>query len=150
MKKLLLVLTLLTFSFAYGQDASTLNVNLKEGKIKKDGIISEGLGIYNVRKKGKVYQGKKSLRLQMTSSIQKFVNIKNSNYKILNEDLIGGERKVITITFELRDKQSGNLLLSKKEAIKELKDLKELLDLGILSKTEFDEKALYLKKIILK
>jgi hypothetical protein len=61
MKKLLLVLTLLTFSFAYGQDTSTLNVNLKKGKIKKDGIISEGLDIYNVRKVGKVYQGKKVL-----------------------------------------------------------------------------------------
>ena len=36
------------------------------------------------------------------------------------------------------------------DAIKKLKELKELLDLGILTQEEFDKKAVSLKKIILK
>ena len=38
---------------------------------------------------------------------------------------------------------------SKKEAINEVKQLKELLDSGILSQEEYDKKAAELKKIIL-
>ena len=38
---------------------------------------------------------------------------------------------------------------SKEEAINEIKQLKELLDSGILSQEEFDKKAVSLKKILL-
>ena len=38
---------------------------------------------------------------------------------------------------------------AKELAVKELKEAKELLDLGILSQTEYDEKAKKLKPIIL-
>ena len=40
--------------------------------------------------------------------------------------------------------------ISKEKAIKEIKELKELLDSGIISKTEYNKKAKELKKIILK
>lgn len=40
--------------------------------------------------------------------------------------------------------------INKKNAIEELKNLKELLDLGIITKSEYDTKAVELKKIILK
>ena len=39
--------------------------------------------------------------------------------------------------------------ISKEKAIKEIKELKELLDSGIISKTEYNNKAKELKKIIL-
>ena len=38
---------------------------------------------------------------------------------------------------------------SKEKAIEEIKKLKELLDMGILTQEEFDEKAKSLKKILL-
>ena len=41
------------------------------------------------------------------------------------------------------------ILNQKEKAIKQLKELKELLDLGILTQEEFDKKAVSLKKIIL-
>jgi hypothetical protein len=43
--------------------------------------------------------------------------------------------------------KSGNI--SKEEAIKEVKQIKELLDFGILTQEEFDKKSAELKKIIL-
>ena len=58
-------------------------------------------------------------------------NIKNNNQQTVIKKSVSSEE----------DRQ---------KIISELKDLKELLDLGILSQKEFDEKASYLKKILLK
>ena len=53
------------------------------------------------------------------------------------------------ISFELRNKDYGYLLIDKNEAKKELLSLKEYLDLGIITQQEFDTKAVSLKKILL-
>tara|TARA_B110000027_G_C16049713_1_gene269365 strand:+ start:113 stop:1024 length:912 start_codon:yes stop_codon:yes gene_type:complete len=49
----------------------------------------------------------------------------------------------------LKRKKEKTQVLKKAEAVKQLKEAKELLDLGILSQTEYDEKAKKLKPIIL-
>ena len=48
-----------------------------------------------------------------------------------------------------KSEQKQEALNSKEVAIDELKKLKELLDLGIITQGEFDNKAVSLKKIIL-
>ena len=45
--------------------------------------------------------------------------------------------------------QDGSSVLTKEEAKKELIELKEYLDLGIITQEEFDTKAVSLKKILL-
>jgi len=50
--------------------------------------------------------------------------------------------------FKLKD-SSGNLLITKDEAKKQLLELKEYLDLGIITQQEYDDKAASLKKILL-
>ena len=57
----------------------------------------------------------------------------------------------VVMTFKLFN-NNGEVILNKedrKEAVKELKSLKELLDLGIINQKEYDKKAKELKKIIL-
>tara|TARA_B110000003_G_scaffold1077_1_gene1144 strand:- start:136 stop:1014 length:879 start_codon:yes stop_codon:yes gene_type:complete len=49
----------------------------------------------------------------------------------------------------LKRKKEKTQVLKKAEAVNQLKEAKELLDLGILSQTEYDEKAKKLKPIIL-
>ena len=50
--------------------------------------------------------------------------------------------------FRLKD-SSGTLIITKEEAKKQLLDLKELLDLGLITQTEYDNKAQGLKRILL-
>ena len=56
--------------------------------------------------------------------------------------------RVVTINFTITA-QDGNFTMSKKQAREELIKLKELLDLGIITKKEFDSSAEPLKKIVL-
>ena len=57
------------------------------------------------------------------------------------------DKKKITNQTKIKVENSNST--NKKDAIEELKNLKELLDLGIITKLEYDTKALELKKIIL-
>ena len=151
MKKYIL-LTFLLFSVVvtYSQEESTLNVNLREGEIKTDGIVYNGEGVYTMTKKSRVYEGKKKFRDRTRKVISQFCNNQNADFKTLSEDMKGGENKKITITFEMRSKDGGYLMVSKKEAKREIMSLKEYLDLGIITKEEFAKKAESLKKILLR
>ena len=57
--------------------------------------------------------------------------------------------RVVTINFSVTSKD-GNFTMSKVQAREELIKLKELLDLGIISRNEFETSAKPLKKIVLK
>ena len=52
--------------------------------------------------------------------------------------------------FSNQENHSNKVNITREEAIVQLKELKELLDLGILSNDEYNEKASKLKTIILK
>lgn len=54
----------------------------------------------------------------------------------------------VLITFQVKN-QDGSVVLNKDEATKRLLELKEFLDLGIITQEEFDVRATSLKKIIL-
>jgi hypothetical protein len=56
--------------------------------------------------------------------------------------------RVVTINFTITN-QDGNFTMSKEQARKELIKLKELLDVGIITKNEFETSAKPLKKIVL-
>ena len=69
-------------------------------------------------------------------------NLTDYEYEVYSQDLIN-ESSPVSKNQEINDEVKSN-------AIDELKKLKELLDLGLLTQEEFDSKATELKKIILK
>ena len=73
-----------------------------------------------------------------------------ANYNIINYNTPhSGEYRSGIATFELRDKIENNLLINKNEAKKEILELKEFLELGIITQEEFNTKVFGLKKILL-
>ena len=56
--------------------------------------------------------------------------------------------RVVTLNFTITN-EDGNFTMSKEQARKELIKLKELLDIGIITKNEFETSAEPLKKIVL-
>jgi len=59
------------------------------------------------------------------------------------------KQKIVTLTFNVSTKD-GSFTMSKEQARLELINLKELYDMGIITKSEFDKKAKPLKAIVLK
>ena len=139
------------------------------GKGKYELIEVLGTGLVSV--KGSIKRANKTLKKFIEE-----VNISSNNNYIAKKYSEEGKKGGIgvyseaTIVFELVDK-SGNIFIDKEqeavvqenkaikrvesnkikkeEAINEVKQLKELLDSGILTQEEFDKKAAELKKIIL-
>ena len=89
------------------------------------------------------------ISLKEISELRESYNSSNDEKKLAFDKKYGGEisdnemRKKEYVPNPLED-------ISKEKAIKEIKELKELLDSGIISKTEYNNKAKELKKIILK
>ena len=131
---------------------------------ERQGINYNGSGIYQFTKLGKtVFAKQKKLEPQAMSELSELINKQNYNYEILDINFKQGGYAValseIIISYNLYD-QNGNMVIDeeelkqqskneKEDAKKELFDLKELLDLGLITQEEFDEKAVELKKIIL-
>ena len=153
MKKLLLVLscTVLFTMKITGQSESTLNLNvtkeLKEIKNTDTGIFPKGNGEF-------VYQNpmlgsgraKKSREIGI-SRIKKYAEDRGATVASTSSSYSRG-LNMYYIAFELKN-EDGSPYLIKSEAMKEIKALKELLDLDILTKEEFDKKAKIYKRAIL-
>ena len=95
------------------------------------------------------YKKTENKLLKKVESIAKNLD---ANLKIININTIKEEYSDYrsgVATFELRDKIGNNLIINKDEAKNELIQLKEFLDLGIITKEEFDKKSVSLKKILL-
>ena len=111
-----------------------------------------GKSTYSVHKESiTAFVSLKRLYKRGIKSIDMWTNSLNANYKVINVDNVKaglGITPKVTITFKLL-RQDGSEWLTKEDAITKLKELKELLDLGILTQEEFDKKVVSLKKIIL-
>ena len=148
MKKLLLILLFIPL-VSFGQEETTINLNKTIGYADTNGMKYLGSGKYNIELKGQ-FVGKKSIIKKITKQIQNFANSQNVSYRILNTDhwVTGGFDPNVRITFQLINKD-GTIIISKDESKKQLLELKEFLDLGIITQDEFDKKAIPLKKILL-
>jgi hypothetical protein len=126
---------------------------------KEVGIKYLGDGEYKMIK---VYDNgfmkRKKVEIKVAEDLEIFSNNKNADrYKIINKELdrSGVDWWRADIVFNLLDNR-GEIILDKndkkadkQDAKKELLDLKELLDMGIISQEEFNKKAQELKKILL-
>jgi hypothetical protein len=155
MKKLLLILLCLPM-IGFGQ----VNTNMSY----------LGYGEYSIVKKGATgYSSIKRLKKKATSEIEDMANRQNAKYKIISIQEFPAKFMVlpkINVTFRLLN-QDGTLLLNQEEtaknkeavdsanqkakdkAIKDLKNLKELLNMNIITKEEYNKKAEELKKVFL-
>ena len=149
MKKYLIALLLISINYSYSQSESTLNLNvtseIKEVTDKDIGFFPKGKGEF-------IYQGimiggvKRAFSL-IRAEVKEYAESRNCTYKELTNSYFKNSRR-FKFVFKLLN-EDGSVYLIKEEAIKEIKQLKELLDLGILSQEEFNKKASVLKKAIL-
>ena len=126
---------------------------------KEVGVKYLGNGEYKMTK---VYDNgfarKKKIQIKVNEDLEIFSNNKNADsYKVINTELgrNGLDWWRADVVFNLID-DNGDVILNKddtkadkKEAKQELLDLKELLDMGIITQEEFNKKAEELKKILL-
>ena len=141
------------------KDLDAANARLFEAR-KEEGVKYLGNGKYKIiviNDNG--FKRKKKFNLQVNESIQQFANNNGAtNYEILYTQLTKPSGLLYwrgEVDFNLLD-NSGNLIIAKKEssankkdAKQELLDLKDLLDMGIITQEEFNKKAKELKKILL-
>ena len=162
MKKLLIILLFIPL-ISFGQDVN-LNVDKKvEFTEKKDvkggmGLNYQGSGVYTISRLGnlnmsdserileKLYQ---KLKTQIIIDINDFVNRNDYDYNITIVEKVGTPTyPIVILTFKVTNKD-GSEILFKSDAKKRLIELKEYLDLGIITQDDYDKKALSLKKILL-
>ena len=171
MKKILFLLLFIPL-VTFGQDDINLNIDKKVEVTKKRdktrGLIYKGSGIYTYSMDGEIVSsdGKKSkaseikkeekakvasqkLKTKITKEVNEFSKQNNYDYEIILIDNVGTLTfPKLVMHFKVTNKD-GSEVIFKSDAKKQLLELKEYLDLGIITQEEFDRKADYLKKILL-
>ena len=94
----------------------------------------------------------KKIRKRAINEIEFFAKNRNLTYKIIEETIRDRRLNVllgiVTITIETYN-IDGSLALNRDEVAKRIIQLKELLDLDIITQQEYDKKAASLKKLLL-
>ena len=159
MKKLLLLLLFIPL-VSFGQDNNT-NVTVKTEKKSVyqelaeqkglDGIHYKGNGVYeSIRINGSFTKPKKLIEQAKQIAIE-YAKNKKGVAKIIEEKGVRYSPGVFPkgiVVFEIVN-VDGSKVISSEEAKNKLIELKEFLDLGIITQEEFDKKAVSLKKILL-
>lgn len=151
MKKLILLLfTLSIYQIGFSQvdlniDKSlTIEEEVDENYTPFDYISN---GVYKIYWDSYNKTEHNRVREQKLKILKEFVEKNDYTYEVISDAFLK-EKNTWLFTFSLKD-SSGNLIITKKEAKKQLLDLKELLDLGLITQTEYDNKAQGLKKVLL-
>ena len=149
MKKLLLLLMFIPL-VSFGQNETTINLNKTIGYAEPQGLKYLGQNTYAIQLTSEMNFSKKNLEKRILKQIEDMAKNYNANYKILSTDKWGtfGNEANVRTTFVLTNKD-GTEIINKNDAKKQLLELKEYLDLGIITQEEFDKKAVSLKKILL-
>jgi hypothetical protein len=166
MKKILILPFILFLTTTYGQVNQTTNIRVGKSPAeiladqkKAEGMTYLGNGEYSlVRVGGSGFISTKKLAKKAIEKIEDIANRANAQYEIINvleyKSTMGVLPKV-DVRYRLLN-QDGSSIVSKEEssknkeeAKKDLLDLKELLELGIITQEEYDKKAKQLKTILL-
>ena len=149
MKKVILLLLFIPL-VSFGQNEKTVNKNITIGKARTQGMSYLGDGVYIIKRKSVGFISKKGLERRIREQIKEITDSRQLNYEIINVDKYSDSSldPNVEISFKLSTKD-GTPLINKDEAKKQIIELKEFLDLGIITQEEFDTKAVSLKKILL-
>ena len=171
MKKLILLLLFIPL-VSFGQNNNSTNstnikvesnnmfVDAANKKAEGEGIFYKGKGVYTIQQTGKTDIA--SYKRQVKKALEKIKSYSSGlklNYEIINTERndvpVGAGVARVIITFKLQN-NDGTIAVNELDierdrdrAKKELIELKEFLDLGIITQEEFDKKAVSLKKILL-
>ena len=146
MKKLIILLLFIPI-VSFGQE-NTLNLNIKEIKNTDMGIFPRGGGEF-IYQSYMVGNGRRNPSFERAyERIQKYADERNVKYEQTNSAIFK-VRNTIKINFKLFY-EDGTVYLLKDEILKELRSLKELLDLGVITQEEFDKKANIYKQVFIK
>ena len=115
------------------------------------GIKELGSNTWSISKKGAL-KSSLTLEKEARNEIHSFSLRTNLLCDVIrvetNRDELLGVVPTVTLVFTLKNKDGSNFM-SKKNALNKLRELKELLDMGLISTIEYEEKVFCLKKIIL-
>ena len=129
MKKLIILLLFIPI-VSFGQE-NTLNLNIKEIKDTDMGIFPRGGGEF-VYQSYMVGNGRKNITFKLAYlDIKKYADERNVKYEETDNAIYKG-RNTIKINFKLFY-EDGTVFLLKDEILKEIRSLKELLDLGVIT-----------------
>jgi len=151
MKKLILLLLFIPLN-SFSQDYKVNRIETEYSN--KMGLKLIGKGVYRIGVKGGDLGGKKQQVRRAEKTIKQFAESQNKKYKIISTEVtkytgvLDSPVPFALVTFELRN-LDGSLFISKDDAKNQLIELKEYLDLGIITQEEFDKKVVSLKKILL-
>jgi len=160
MKKLLLILITISLisNISFSQSKQNVNVNTEvkvEKKTSRYGTINMkyiGDGIFSITKQGNTMNTKRGLEKKAMKEIEQYARNLKAKYEIIliekGVDEIYAVRPVVKITFKMLN-IDGQVLLEKDEVKSKILELKEYLNLGIITQKEYDEKAAPLKKMLL-
>ena len=119
---------------------------------KSEGLVYLGSGEYLITEiGGSGFIGLSTLKKRAIEKIEKFTTNSNSTFKILNTQefkMAVGVLPKVKVNFLVYN-EDGLLRITKEEAKKELLELNDLLKNGLINQSEFDKKAVGLKKILL-
>ena len=149
MKRIFFIL-LFVPAVSFGQDYNigVSNENVKRFEMEKSnqiGIKLIGNGVYTIGVKGGDLGGRKQQIRRAEKSIKQFAENQNKKYKILStettkvEGILDSPKPFALVTFQIIN-QDGTLFISKEDAKKQLIELKEYLDIGIITQEEYDER----------
>ena len=168
MKKIILVSILICSYVGHSQNnnatqSTSISLGGKSGSElileanKAQGMVALGRGQYEVVQVGaNGFVSISAVRKRAEEQISKFATINNLTYKLINsEEQKGfGLFPKVKSTYQMFD-LNGNIFLSdedkakeRESVIKDLKQIKELFDMGILSKEEYEVKKVELVKFI--
>ena len=115
------------------------------------GLKELGENNWSISKKG-AFKSSNALENEAMKEIIFLTSKSKLLYEVIrierNRDDDYGVIPTVTIFFKLKNRD-GSDFVSKKDAKKKLLKLKELMDLGLITKKEFDDKSECLKKILL-
>ncbi len=159
MKKLLLLLFFIPL-VSLSQVKNNVNINYSENGDGKFGmgIVYKGDGVFIISESTKrngfsaaTDRNFKKTEERAMENLNKFLELNEYTHKLISSEKFIGEGGIlgkVFLTFKVFDKD-GVLVLNKDDAKKQLIELKEYLDLGIITQQEYDDKAASLKKILL-
>ena len=152
MKNLFVMLVLFGSLSSYAQQKTNIHQDIALGKVSVQGMTYLGDGIFVIKKKSDNFICKdyNCIERKIKEQIRNIVFGRRLKSKILNQkyDFDSKLERFVELSFSLSTKD-GTALIDKNEAKEKVLELKEFLDLGLITKEEFDAKVNPLKRILL-
>lgn len=151
MRKLLLTLLLLTTTTFFAQELK-IDANIKSqdnswGQLDEEGVYEKEGKLIAVETSMNGFKGRKTLGKKLDKRVEEYVARTGVEIEFFNESFRGASPGVgpkLTRVYTIL-----NAKMTKKMALAKIKELKEYLEVGLLTQEEYDAEVAKLKKALL-